>query len=990
MARIPSIRRNSRPPRDTRRSLRLSLMVWFLGLALVPLVAMGTFGYLKARSSRQEEIQINLAAVSDIERTSVQDFFARANRELDHQSRLVANREFLTRMINDLEASTLAPRPWTRSNRWHELTSHVGHEITRFRNNSPWHDILILDRKGLVVFSCRQEDDLGSNVLTGPYSRTSFAEAVRGALDQRRMTLSGFANYDPSGGAPASFLVVPMNGADGEVLGLMAFQIASAEVARVTASHNLPVGEVQVRFLALQEPGAHLALLEKDSQPATHAYFNSVGESVYGNVAQLEILSQEFVLLTEVEAEAALAGLNQIRLAMLLMVALTAVMVVGAGQNISSRLVRPIVALGKLMKRVADGHEVDDLQVEGHNEVGDLADQFAVMIDKMAEARRSSDHQYRLQRSQFELNEEMRGEAETADLAQAILEFIGDYYGAQVGAFYLVKPGQRLVLAAQLGDADEDWPVRELREGQGLVGRAALRRRIEILRDIPPDHMQIRTAMGRSAPRTLLVAPFHLAGQVKGVMELGTLDEVSEEALEFLHLSTESVAVALDSSRSRERVHRLLDETRRQAGTLARQQKELQETNVRLAQSDRCKNEFLANMSHELRTPLNSMLLMSQVLSENQRGALDDKEVEAATTIRQAGEDLLAIINDILDLSKVEAGKLELVPDQVDLKSLVTDLKHLFKPLADGKNLELRTHLGPGVPASVFTDGLRLKQILKNLLNNACKFTDQGSIVFRVRRPSPTELAGLDGAVDQWVALSVADTGIGMSPEVLEQVFEAFNQGDGSIGRRFGGSGLGLSISHRLTELLEGHLAVSSVENKGTRFTLLLPTELKAAELPEPAGCTAEVQPQTMAACEPTGMCVLDNDDWVGRTFVLVDDEMRTVFRLGAELKQLGLAPEIIRTSEELTSAAGTLSAGTIVLVNPWCGGASGGGPQGAELLDHLRTEMTAPNTLIVALVPEGKNENLPEADAVLTKPVSAEQLLHACQVLRPVEGAVT
>jgi signal transduction histidine kinase len=997
-------------------------MAWLVIIGLLPLVVLGLLGYGKASNSRRQDIRNNISATAEVRKASVQDFFARAGRELEQQSRLSANLTLLGVLHNDLLGSGLDARTWTRSAHWRELANTHGHELLRFRNTSPWRDILLLDAAGTVLFSCRQDDDLGSNLLTGLYSRSNLAAAVREAKDSRSMVLSQFAAYEPSGAEPGAFLVVPLNGDEGQILGLMAFLIGAAELGEIAGQRNLLVGNMSVylvdedlRVLTRPGPGSGLAVLqdraltevtgawlersrsllanESVSPAAVSAngeplsYQGPEGNRVFGKCTTVHALGRDFGMVTEIDQATALAGLGALRLAMGLMIGLTVLLVLAAGQVILHRVVQPVVALAEIMRRVADGHEVENMHVAGHNEVGDLADQFAIMINRLNEADRSRDQQYRLQESQFELNKHMRGEPDSTTLAAAILEHIGDYYGAQVGAFYLSRPGQRLALAAQLGDDDEDWPVRELREGQGVVGRAASRRRIQLLRDLPPNHMRICTATGSSLPRTLIVAPFHLAGQIKGVMELGVTGDLADDDLAFLRLSAESVAVALDSARSRERVNRLLDETRRQAGALARQQKELQETNEQLAHADRCKSEFLANMSHELRTPLNSMMLMSQVLGENRHGGLNGDEVEAAQTINGAGKDLLTIIDDILDLSKVDAGRLELVPDRMNLASLVAELRALFLPVADGKNLQFRTEIGADVPAAIFTDGLRLKQVLKNLLNNACKFTETGSVELRVHLASAGRPAAAAGASD-WVALSVTDTGIGMDEEIQSRIFEPFRQADGTVGRRYGGTGLGLSISRRLTELLQGRLDVESAPGAGSRFTITLPRQADF-ESSSPAllrsqepGRVPDRQPAPQVAALPAAdPAPAEAGLPCDLRLVLVDDDMRTIYRIGGVLARSGASPYVIRSRSGLLAEADTLAAGSVLAVNPWCGTEAEGAACGEELVRKLRG-LLAPGVRLVVLVPPGRSCDPACADAVLSKPLDAEHLLAACRGL--------
>lgn len=1026
MARLPHIYRTSQTPRPARRSLRVSLQAWLLGVALLPLITLGMIGYSKVRDVRQQETRHTLITLVELERERVQDHFRRAGRELNHQSRLAANRDLLRKLRRSRRQSGMTAQAWAGSSRRQTVVHEAGQELLHFQQTSPWRDIMMLDASGVVLYSCRRDDDLGANILTGHYSRSNLADAVRAAADQKKMVMSNFAAYEASGGAPAAFLVVPMNGLDGgDELGFMAFLIGS-EGLTAASTHGVgrpgPVATyvVDEYLRVLTRPPAAAGVAEVPRSLPTElpdlgrdrdfvvrdafegaipndrpgdgpmTFRGPTGESFFGHNVAVTVYGQRLGVICVIRAEDAMDGLPQIRSAMVTMIVFTALLVALVGHIILRRLVQPIVALSRIMMRMADGHDVDDLQVIGHNEVGDLADQFAVMIGRLNEAKLSRDHQYELQQSQFELNVRMRGELDSKTLATAILEFIADYYGAQVGAFYLAKPGKRLVLAAQLGEGDEQWPLRELHEGQGLVGRAAMRRRIEVLHGLPADHLQIQTSLGQSPPRSLIVAPFHLAGQVKGVMELGTANDVTEDALEFLQMSAESIAVTLDSARSRQRVNRLLDETRRQAEALARQQKELRETNEQLARSDRYKNEFLANMSHELRTPLNSMMLMSQVLAENRRQALNADEVEAATTINAAGKDLLTIINDILDLSKVEAGKLELSPHHVDLTELVADLRLLFQPVADGQDLAFRTRVGPSVPDTVFTDGLRLNQILKNLLNNACKFTEKGSVELTVRMPSPAEWPGRQGlSSERWVALAVTDTGIGMSADVLAQVFESFNQGDGSIGRRFGGSGLGLSISQRLTTLLQGHLEVASVEGQGTTITLYLPLTavFTSAEAAQPAVNTEEPPPPPI---NENPQSLPDLDFLVDRKVVLADDDMRTIYGLSADLERLGLATKAVRTMPELLDVAVTLNSPSLVVVNPGCGEAANANGDGNQDLQPLRAAVDTAQTAIIALVGANDTREVGGADAVLSKPVDLAELLQTCHDVLLPEGAVT
>ncbi len=518
------------------------------------------------------------------------------------------------------------------------------------------------------------------------------------------------------------------------------------------------------------------------------------------------------------------------------------------------------------------------------------------VLASLGRARRQGERQIELQRNRVELFKCMRGDQDSEALAASILGFVVPAAGAQAGAFYLARPGQRLILAAALGADESGPPPAVIRTGQGLVGRIAAQRRMRVVRHEDGDGLRLATAAGPARPAGLFVAPYHLGGRLKGVLVLAWLDAEAAAEPDFLRQSAESVAMALDSANSRARVQRLLEATRNQAVILARQQRELQVTNAELARADRYKSEFLANMSHELRTPLNSMLIMSQVLAENRAGHLSADEVDAAQTINRAGSELLLIINDILDMTRVEAGKLDLHHQQLEPVRLVADLEDLFQPVAARQGLRLRTIVAPGVPALVTSDPLRLSQILKNLLNNAIKFTERGEVVLTVRPALAHEHP--EGDDDgPWLAFSVTDTGIGMDAATAARVCEPFFQGDGSIGRRYGGSGLGLSISAGLAALLGGHLTVSSSEGEGSTFVLVVPLAATIAA-PEPRPSAGPAPARVEAGPGPW------RGRLAGRTVLLADDDMRTVFRLSQLLDEMEAEVTIARSADEAVDMA--------------------------------------------------------------------------------------
>ncbi len=525
-------------------------------------------------------------------------------------------------------------------------------------------------------------------------------------------------------------------------------------------------------------------------------------------------------------------------------------------------------------------------------------------LESLGRARERSEARLDAHNAQYELALCLRGDQDPESLADAVLGFALPTMRAQAGVFHLARPGQRLVLAARYGLAAAQEPHDELRLGQGLIGRTAAGARPRLLVGAGETGLLLPALDGACEPAAVFVMPFHLDGRLKGVLTAAWADAEDAAEPDFLVESAESVATALDSAHARVRVARLLEATRSQAVMLARQQRELQQTNEELARADRCKTEFLANMSHELRTPLNSMLIMSQVLAENRHGNLTGDEVETALTINRAGNELLLIINDILDMSRVEAGRVDIQPASVPIRQVIADLQDLFRPVAERQGLQLRTSVAKELPPDMVSDPLRLSQILKNLLNNAFKFTEQGEVRLDVREAAEHEKpAAATGA--GWLAFAVSDTGIGMSPQTLARISEPFFQGDGSIARRYGGSGLGLSISWRLAGLLGGGLTATSVEGEGSTFVLAVPAALAAVP--------AAAEPAMKDPASDDGVSL---EPWAGRlagrSVLLADTDMRAVFEVSRVLDGLGARVTIVRTAGD---AVRTMAAETFGLL---------------------------------------------------------------------------
>ncbi len=569
---------------------------------------------------------------------------------------------------------------------------------------------------------------------------------------------------------------------------------------------------------------------------------------------------------------------------------------------LASYSVRPLQDLERASRLSGDATRCE-VPAGAPLEVALVADRVTSLAREREAARRLAARHAGHAQVQVSLRRALRSAPSSKGLARAVLHVLGGCCQARGGAFYLMQGGQRLEPAAHTGARIADLPAAEIRLGEGLVGRAASERRLE-------------TESAADGSR-LLAVPYHLTGRVKGVAVFMLDRDLTDDQREVLADTAEPVAIALDTRRARERVQLLLDETRRHAAAFAAQQHELQQTNIRLQRSDRYKNEFLANMTHELRSPLNSMLLLSQVLVENRCGRLGADEVDAAQVINRAGRELLVIIDDILDLTKAEAGRLEIYPEDIEVSDLAASLTALYRPLAQRRGLDLRVEVDPQAPALCRTDPTRLSQILKNLLNNALKFTEQGSVSLVVAPPAEP----LDG--EPAIDFVVSDTGIGISPEVLPALFAAFTQGDGSIARRFGGSGLGLSICRKLAELLGARITVASEVGVGSTFTLRLPLQpvARGNAVDDGVGIVLAAVPPVEPFSLPMPAAAAEREPvaglLTGRRVLMIDGDMRSVYRLTALLESAGATVQVARDPAACLARLGDLPPRALVLVRP-------------------------------------------------------------------------
>jgi signal transduction histidine kinase/HAMP domain-containing protein len=590
--------------------------------------------------------------------------------------------------------------------------------------------------------------------------------------------------------------------------------------------------------------------------------------------------------------------------------------------QLAGNLTTQVRAISEVATAVAKGDLTRTIDVVARGEVLSLKDNINQMIANLRDTTQRNEEQDWLKTNLAKFSGTMQGQRSIASVASLIMSELTPLVSSQYGAFYVAdNEGGATVLKLMSTYAlhRRKHLANQFALGDGLVGQCALEKKPILVTDVPDGYVEITSGIGAAKPRNILVLPVLFEGTVRGVVELGSFQQFNPIHLTFLEQLTQSIGVVFNMISASMRTEELLAELQRsnaqlESRTIELQAKasQLEEKNREIAQAsatleDRAKqlseiskykSEFLANMSHELRTPLNSLLILARLLRENADGTLSDKQVEYARNIESSGQDLLSLINEILDLSKIEAGKMQIQMGPVDTATILDFAERQFLEVAQQKGLTFETRRDPDVPAQIVTDGQRLQQVLKNLLSNAVKFTERGGVRLRVHMaPVGTRFrADALRRARAVVAFSVQDTGIGIPAEKQAMVFEAFQQADASTSRTYGGTGLGLTISRDIAQLLGGEIALDSAPGRGSTFTLYVPLT--------PSGTPG------LVATETPGPALADEDllrvDLTGRTVLLVDDDVRNLFAVSSLLEERNAT---VITSENGADALAQLEA---------------------------------------------------------------------------------
>ena len=570
--------------------------------------------------------------------------------------------------------------------------------------------------------------------------------------------------------------------------------------------------------------------------------------------------------------------------------------------QLAGNLTSQVRAIGEVSTAVAKGDLTRSITVEAQGEVAVLKDNINQMIGNLKDTTHKNQEQDWLKTNLARFSSMMQGQRSIASVAQLIMSELTPLVDAQHGAFYLLESEDDkdpvMHLAASYGFGGRKGLSNKYRLKESLIGQCAYEKKRILLADVPENFIYIASGMGEASPRSVIVLPVLFEGETKAVIELASFKPFSPNYLTFLDQLMGSVGVILNMISSSMRTEELLMQLKKSNAELEAQAAELNDkakllevknNEVELASRSleekaeqlqlisKYKSEFLANMSHELRTPLNSLLILSQVLAENRDRNLTAEQVKFAQTVYTSGNELLSLINEILDLSKVEAGKMPIVPKAFKLTDIKDYLEQTFRHVADQKNLVFEIGMDGTVPDSLFTDVNRLQQILKNLLSNAFKFTSRGSVTLRLGTK-------VNERGETMITFAVQDTGIGIPIEKQKLIFEAFQQADGTTSRKYGGTGLGLTISREIARLLGGSIDVVSTPGQGSTFSLHLP---KTYTGPDAAALRDD---STLGTAPDEEVDPLpENADFSGTKVLLVDDDTRNIFAIRTVLEARGI-----------------------------------------------------------------------------------------------------
>jgi len=909
--------------------IRPKLIFLFLATGIIPLTLVGLFGTALTVDSLMEKSFSILSTVQEIHKRQIETVIEERFGDIEILSDTQRVRDILENLESYADAvetrsgGTLD----TSTSQYLDLHGRYSKSFKSFIAKYNYHDLFIIDSKyGHVLFSSQKGDDLGSNLSTGSFKDSNLAELWRKVVKTGNTTVVDYEAYEPRGGIQSAFIGTPIRDLNDTVVGVLAVQMQPDFITSIMNSRE-GLGETGESYIVnwdqvtdLFELRSNLLTMGDGQYVVGHSlgrkldyfvdaaaagvaggqdsYTDSEGDTVLVAFDKLDVPGLNWFLISKIDQYEVTAPIRNIMILTILVAGFMVLLIAVGAWMLAKTLTRPIVEDMEFAQAISEGHLDTTISLDRKDEFGQLAGALNTMASTLHD-------QHWLKSGKEGLDDEMRGEHETLDLAKRFVRFFVSHMGAELGALY-IKHDDVLELLSSHSFIDREGNFNSFKVGEGMVGQAALENKVISFVNVADGAPGINYGAGETTPPHYLIVPISFEGLVIGVLLLGSITPFTGLQREFVDQNTENSAILFNAAKSRETIRVLLETSHQQQKELHLTNEELEDQAIELKESEaelqaqqeelrvsneeleeqtkalkesetalqaqqeelrvtneeleghtqtlenqkdairkknadlvksqevvkqkardleiasKYKSEFLANMSHELRTPLNSILILSQLFGKNKGGNLTDKQIESANAIHSSGSDLLTLINEILDLSKVEAGKIELVIEDIPVEDMVSDINRLFKDVAADKGVGFDISVADEMPATVRTDSQRLQQVLRNLLTNAFKFTREGTVSIDISRPradqTPEWLTP-----DTAVSFAVRDQGIGIPDEQQAAIFEAFQQADGSTSRKYGGTGLGLSISKELAKLLGGAIYLESAEGTGSTFTVVLP-----------------------------------------------------------------------------------------------------------------------------------------------------------------------
>lgn len=909
--------------------IRIKLITTCVIIGIIPLVVAGFYGNWLVTNSLIDKSFDKLLTIQSLRKKQVESSF---KRNFDNLEMLTSSQR-LSSLITELEKyrqqiGVPSSSPFiVQTEEYKNIVEKYRESYREYIETYGYHDLKIISSlSGHVMFTVKEEADLGANLVYGRYKESAIATVWKEVANTGRVVVVDFAAYEPSNSMQSLFIGTPIFNDTGTLKSIVVLQLGPSFITAMMDSlegmgatgesylirwlensqsfefrsnmQTMGNGKYVIGYKMTNIPEYWKDAVDAEYDRGHAMYFDSVGKEVLVAFDSLDIQGVEWYQISKIDKSEVTAPLRKLLYQALPFIFILCLFIIGCAWIFSRRIVQPVIADVQFAKAISEGDLNASIELNQKDELGVLA----TTLNEMAVNLREIDW---LKRGKEGLDNQLRGEAELAALGARFISFMVDHMGSQLGAFYLYRD-RELELVASHAFMDRSGNFNRIKLGEGLVGQATLERRMILFSNVNDTVPEFNYGVDQQPPNHFMVAPLLFEEQIVGSFLIGSFQPFTHLHRQFVEQNTESVAIFINMARSRQKIEELFEQAQAQQNDLLvannglerqtralkqsetelqaqqeelrvtneeleertealqesqaelqAQQEELRVTNedlqertetlekqkaalrsktadlvkarkeiekkaAELERGSKYKSEFLANMSHELRTPLNSILILSQILAANKQNNLVDKQVESAKAIHSSGSELLTLINEILDLSKVEAGKIELFFEEVELAKMVADVKRLFVDIAAEKGLAFNIAIDEALPKTITTDAQRVQQILRNLLTNAFKFTSKGAVSLTISRPPSSLLLG-QPEMEESLAFAVKDDGIGIPFKQQEEIFKAFQQADGSTSRTYGGTGLGLSISKELTRLLGGTIHLESREGEGSTFTFVLP-----------------------------------------------------------------------------------------------------------------------------------------------------------------------